>query len=83
MGLFNNIFGKKKTPDERYMEAVQRERKSDKQFPLQTYIELINEKHMDGDYHLPYQRAIYILEESKLWSKIIEICDLYEKRYHP
>ena len=83
MGIFSNIFGKKKTPDERYMEAVQREIKGDKQFALQTYIELINEKHMDGDYHLPYQRAIYILQDRKQWSKIIETCDLYEKRYHP
>jgi len=41
MGIFSNIFGKKKTPDERYREAVQREIKGDKQFALQTYIELI------------------------------------------
>ena len=24
---------------------------------------MINDKHMNGDYHLPYQRAVYIIEE--------------------
>lgn len=83
MGLISNLFGKKKTPDERFTEAVQEDMKGNKQVALKTYLELINEKHMDGDYHLPYQRAVYILEERKQWSKIIELCDLYEKRYHP
>lgn len=36
---------------------------SNKQVALKTYLELINEKHMNGGYHLSYQRAVYTLEK--------------------